>query len=103
MPPTCVIPSDGLSLMDNPNCLFSSVCGMEGISEGTSDWVTLSNSTEHSFEVCKSSNARTTCTSLVYEVPLPPVGDGDATIPRSQRTATKVELETHRRSASACS
>lgn len=53
----CVIPSDGLSLMDDPNCLFSSACGMDRAAEGTSDWVTLSNDTEHSIEVWYTSRA----------------------------------------------
>lgn len=55
VPPSCVMPLDGLTLMDNPNCLFSSVCGMDRAAEGRSDWVTFSNQTElSSFEVGKS-------------------------------------------------
>lgn len=47
----CTTPTDGVSLMNNSNCLFSSVCGMERAAEGWSDWETLSNGISHSFEV----------------------------------------------------
>lgn len=47
----CTTPSDGVSLMNNSNCLFSSVCGMGWAAEGASDWETLPNGASHSFEV----------------------------------------------------
>lgn len=51
-PQGCVIPAaEGVSLMNNSNCLFSSVCGMEKAAEGRSEWVSLSSGIEHTFEV----------------------------------------------------
>lgn len=50
-PPGCVEPSSGVSLLNNSNCLFSSVCGMKRAAEGMSDWETLSDSVAYSFEV----------------------------------------------------
>ncbi|CAN0156269.1 unnamed protein product [Ectocarpus sp. 6 AP-2014] len=59
VPSGCVIPTGGLSLLENPNCLFSSACGMYRASEGMSDWVTLPNDTdEYSFEAPVSRGAQ---------------------------------------------
>ncbi|CAN0141521.1 unnamed protein product, partial [Ectocarpus fasciculatus] len=59
VPSGCVIPTGDLSLLENPNCLFSSACGMDRASEGMSDWVTLPNDTdEHSFEAPVSHGAQ---------------------------------------------
>ncbi|CAB1118465.1 unnamed protein product [Ectocarpus sp. CCAP 1310/34] len=55
----CVIPTGGLSLLENPSCLFSSACGMYRASEGMFDWVTLPNDTgEYSFEAPVSRGAQ---------------------------------------------
>lgn len=53
-PHGCTTPTDGVSLMNNSNCMFSSVCGMERVAEGWSDWETLPNGASHSFEVRQS-------------------------------------------------
>lgn len=51
-PKGCVIPTaGGMPLMNNSNCLFSSVCGMERAAERWSEWVSLPSGIEHTFEV----------------------------------------------------